>query len=157
LLPDMNVIQLDRLSGENIALLSESMLGEVGREKKIISLLERETEGNAFFLVEVVRALAESAGQIQQIATMTLPTNVFAGGIQRIVTHRLERLDESDLQLLKFAAVAGRILDLELLRAVDLTSDLDAWLIRGANAAVLSMQERHWQFAHDKIREVLLA
>ena len=37
------------------------------------------TEGNVFFLIEVIRALAEEAGELRNIAMMTLPQSVFAG------------------------------------------------------------------------------
>ena len=41
-----------------------SMLGtELGRSPAIVSFLERETEGNAFFLVEAVRELAKACGE----------------------------------------------------------------------------------------------
>jgi hypothetical protein len=32
------------------------MLGEAGKQPQVVDLLERETEGNVFFLIEVVRA-----------------------------------------------------------------------------------------------------
>jgi len=43
------------------------MLGEAGRSADVLDLLERETEGNVFFIVEVVRALAEEAGGLFNI------------------------------------------------------------------------------------------
>ena len=56
----MRTIKLERLSRQTIGELSASMLGEdIGRQAQLIELLERESEGNVFFIVEVVRAVVE--------------------------------------------------------------------------------------------------
>ncbi|MCP5094324.1 MAG: AAA family ATPase [Chloroflexi bacterium] len=64
-LPGMQIISLPRLSADNMAELSAAMLGEIGQQPEVLALLQRETEGNAFFAVEVVRALAEEAGRLK--------------------------------------------------------------------------------------------
>src|SRR5581483_10068675 len=76
-LPEMRVINLKRLSPDAITELSRSMLGAGGTQPQIVNLLQHETEGNPFFLVEVVRALAEEAGRLDKIGEMTLPKEVF--------------------------------------------------------------------------------
>ena len=58
----------------------------------IAELLQREAEGNTFFLIEVVRTLAEQAGRLEDIKAMALPNRVFAGGVQEIVQRRLQYL-----------------------------------------------------------------
>jgi tetratricopeptide (TPR) repeat protein len=158
-LADMQKIRLRRLSDEQIIELSESMLGEVGHDPEIVKLLQEETEGNVFFLVEVVRALAEEAGQLNKIATMTLPAHVYAGGMQRVVHRRLDRLRPEQRPLLELAAVLGRQLDLEVLEAADIgaSTDLEYWLMECADAAILDVHEGYWRFAHDKLREGLLS
>ncbi len=156
-LPEMQVLKLKRLATDEIARLSASMLGhEVGRQERIVDMLTRETEGNVLFIVEVVRALAESAGHLDKVGTITLPTNIFAGGIRQIVRHQLSRLPESAHALLQIAAVAGRQLDLAVLRAVNPQADLESWLVVCASAAVLEVQGSDWRFAHDKLREGIL-
>ncbi len=115
-LPDMQIMSLNRLSPDETTELSESMLGETGNRPHVMDLLQRETEGNVFFLVEVVRALAEDAGRISDVGRETLPETVFAGGVQQVVQRRLSRVPESAQPLLKLAAVAGRQLDLAVLR-----------------------------------------
>jgi serine/threonine protein kinase/tetratricopeptide (TPR) repeat protein len=156
-LPGMRVMKLDRLDDADIAALSESMLGQAGRQATVLNLLQRETEGNVFFLVEVVRALAEEAGQLGSVGTMTLPAQVFAGGVQRIVERRLGRVPADAYPLLQIAAVIGRQLDLAVLRAADPDRNLDPWLAACADAAVLEVRDERWQFAHDKLREGVLA
>lgn len=155
-LPEMRLLKLERLDESSIAALSESMLGEAGRQPQVLELLRRETEGNAYFMVEVVRALAEEAGQLDQIGAATLPEQVFAGGIKVVVRRRLERVPESARYLLEIAAVAGRELDLKLLRDIEPEVLLDNWLTACANAAVLDVQDDRWRFTHDKLRETIL-
>jgi tetratricopeptide (TPR) repeat protein len=166
-LPGTNFLKLERLDAQGIAELSASMLDAAGRRQHVIELLQHETEGNPFFLVEVVRALAEEAGHLDQVGQATLPPNIFTGGVQQLVRRRLNRVPGMYQPLLRLAAVAGRMLDLDLLRVIkqnDPTTrlfeadfDLESWLQACANAAVLEIQEDRWRFAHDKLREGLLS
>lgn len=182
-LPDMTLLKLDRFSENSIRLLSESILGEAGAQTAVVNLLQKETEGNAFFLVEVVRALAEEAGRLSDIVHMTLPKHIVAGGIQQIIRRRLNQVPDSARPLLKLAAVAGRQIDVKILQALNAVSPsgdakrttsmwkittgewqrptpeilLDSWLTVCSNAAVLDVVDGGWRFAHDKLRETLLA
>jgi tetratricopeptide (TPR) repeat protein len=164
-LPDTHEMKLARLTEAEIAELSAAMLGEAGQRPDVVNLLQRETEGNVFFLVEVVRALAEEAGRLNDIGRMTLPQQVFAGGVEQIIRRRLGHVPTAAQPLLKLAAVAGRQLDLAILQhladrqeGVLLPAiDLENWLTGCAEAAVLEVQERQWRFAHDKLRETLVA
>lgn len=161
-LPGMQVMLLDRLTPEQVAELSAAMLGETGRQPEVVNLLQSETEGNVFFVVEVVRALAQSAGgELSQIGAVTLPSSVFAGGMKQIVARRLNRVPPDDHALLKVAAVIGREIDTQLLRTLAPNVDIDRWLLICADAAVLEIADRtgqhdRWRFAHDKLREALL-
>ena len=156
-LPAMRVLEVPRLGAEEMARLSESMIGEAGRAPQVVELLQRETEGNPFFLVEVVRALAEEAGQLDRIGAEPLPERVFAGGVRELIQRRLDQVPASARELLRLAAVVGRHLDLEVLRASAPEVDLTRWLEDCAGAAVLDVADRRWRFAHDKLREGTLA
>lgn len=153
----VELIRLARLSPGAIAELSGSMLGEMGRKPRVLELLQRETEGNVFFLVEVVRTMAEEAGGLGDVGRTSLPETVFAGGVQKIVRRRFARVREADRPLLRLAAVAGRELDLDVLRYAAPDVDLGTWLTTCANVAVLEPLGQRWRFSHDKIREALLA
>lgn len=156
-LPSLRLLTLSRLDPSAIATLSAAMLGETGRQEPVLDLLQRETEGNVFFLIEVVRALADEAGRLEDIGSRTLPQAVFAGGMRRILNRRLNRIPFEDMPLLQTAAVAGRELDLNLIRAVAGPGyDVQAWLLRCADAAVLEVYDDTWRFAHDKLRASLI-
>ncbi|MAT97813.1 MAG: hypothetical protein CL608_11770 [Anaerolineaceae bacterium] len=160
LLPLMNEMPLNRLSPAEITELSTSMLGYVGDNPEVLALLQRETEGNAFFLVEVVRALAEEAGRLNAIGQTPLPRQLFPQGIQTIVQRRLARVPDDAVPLLVGTAVAGRQIDLTLLPLVANTTNthipLETWLATCAEAAVLELFSGSWRFAHDKLRAGIL-
>ncbi|MEM7538534.1 MAG: protein kinase, partial [Chloroflexota bacterium] len=161
LLPEMTYFPLERLSSQAMAELSVAMLGEAGKREDIQTLLQRETEGNAFFAVEVVRSLADSAGHLGNIAAMVLPKQILTNGIRDIVEQRLNRLPTQARQLLTKVAVAGREVDVSLMSVLNarLNGGLDIekeWLSLCADAAVLEFRNQHWQFNHDKIREGIL-
>ncbi len=161
-LPWMHPIRLERLAEPAIAELSASMLGAAGRQAPVVELLRRETEGNAFFLVEVVRALAEEAGRLGDVGRTTLPEKVFTGGVQQVIRRRLGRVPDDARPLLNLAAVAGRQLDEGMLKhLIGVRTDgalaLDNWLTACANAAVLDRHDGRWRFSHDKLRETVLA
>lgn len=153
-LPGTQVLKLQRLAKTEVAALSASMIGESELRPDIVDLLHKETEGNVFFLIEVMRFLAESSGALSEVGKHTLPSRVFAGGMRAVVERRLQRVPEPAQPLLRLAAVAGRQLDLAMLQAA--IPDAASWLLPCADAAVLEIVEQRWQFAHDKLRERLL-
>ncbi|MBK8430405.1 MAG: protein kinase [Chloroflexi bacterium] len=163
-IPAMRQLKLGRLAREDIETLAVAMLGqEVGQQADLLDMLERETEGNAFFIVEVVRLLAEEAGQLNLVGNMDLPRSVFTGGIRTVVDRRLNAVPRGDRRLLSVAAIAGRQLNLLVLNRImrqrhpDLGhKSFEEWLTTCATAAVLAVKDQEWYFAHDKLREGLL-
>jgi len=131
-------------------------LGKAGKQPKVIELLQRETEGNAFFLVEVVRALAEEAGRLDRVGDLALPENILTGGIEQVLDRRLHLVAPEDYPLLEFAAAAGRQVDRAILQTHNPHVNLDRWLTAGLSVAVFDVQEDRWRFSHEKLRERLL-
>jgi len=156
-LPGMNLLKLKRLDAQGIEEVLSSIVGSAQRNPSLIDLLERETEGNMYFLLEVVGALAEEAGELARIPTMPLPERVVTGGVQAIIERRLEHVPASDRPLLNLAAVAGRQLDLTVLKKLQPNIDFDEWLSDAAEAAVLVVEEETWSFAHNKVRDRIVA
>jgi hypothetical protein len=150
------LIKLNRFTSEGIAALSASMLGAVGQRPEVLEYLYRHTEGNALFVIEVVRALAEQAGQLESIGKELLPETLLPDGMERLIARRLDPLLDFERRLLELAAVAGRRIELQLLGDSEPTTDLPSWLETCANAGIIEAQQEAWQFSHDKIREWLL-
>ncbi|MEM7535291.1 MAG: protein kinase, partial [Chloroflexota bacterium] len=150
-------LPLQRLTENEMDTLSVAMLGDVGERENVQQLLRRETEGNAFFAVEILRALAEEMGSLQDIGDMVLPETLLPDGIQTIVQRRLERIPKADQALLQMAAIAGRVLDMKVLASLHTQPISEQWLATCTDASVLDVVEDTWQFQHAKIREGLLA
>lgn len=155
-LPGCELISLQRLSGTEIEALSAAMLGERQVPPGLATFLERETEGNVYFVVEVMRTLAQSAGGLGSLNQVTLPTRIFADGMRTVLGQRMARLALDDQPMLRLAAVMGRVLDLKLLKAINRYVNYDRWLLRCQEAALLEVHEGHWRFSHDKVRDAIL-
>jgi DNA-binding NarL/FixJ family response regulator len=122
--------------------------------------VHRQTDGNPFFVTEVVRLLA-SQGRLghAQAGSPVLAAGL-PEGVKAVVAERLGRLSDGCRRVLEVAAVLGR--DFEL-RALQPASGLDAYrlleLLEEAEAArVVRAVEGglgRWRFAHALVREVL--
>lgn len=158
-LPALRSIQLERLQGDVVRRLVNSMLGPAGESPQLLEFLLRQTEGNAFFLVEVLRTLAKETNRLADVCRIELPEHILTGGMAQILHRRLSQVPESGLSLLRFAAVAGRQIDPKVLSLASGEPDIHGWLMTCANAAVIEPQEGQdtWQFAHDKLRERALS
>ncbi len=155
-IPGIEYLELDRLGEDAISELSVAMLGQAGKDIQIIEFLDRETEGNPFFLVETVRALAEQAGDLRGIGKMDLPEKIFSGGVHEIVQRRIRNVNKKMLPLLNYAAISGRQVDLPVLNNLREDIVLDEWIRDCSESAVLEMSGGNWRFSHDKLRETLL-
>ncbi|MBC8172245.1 MAG: protein kinase, partial [Anaerolineae bacterium] len=114
-LAGMQLMKLQRFDQTMTVALSRAMLGQAGQDPSLVNLLHRETEGNAFFIVEVLRALADHSGSLGSILDATLPRHVYAGGVQEVVSRRLARVPAEFQPVLRLLAVIGRQVDLQLL------------------------------------------
>ena len=157
-LPDtVHTIKLERFTDQAIIDLCKSMLGDISNQTEVVDFLKRETEGNAYFLVEIVRALAEEAGRLEAISTVELPLHIFTGGITQIIQRRLNAVPTPYHKLLKLAAVSDREIDLSLMEELVQEIPLNLWLSTCNDAAVLEIKENKWRFTHDKLRTTLIS
>ncbi|MFZ4829162.1 MAG: ATP-binding protein, partial [Phototrophicaceae bacterium] len=164
-LPLMERIHLKRLTGEEIKELSVAMLGEGGSNPALQELLIRETDGNTFFVVEVVRALAENAGPLGMFAnsqSLTIPRSLSVARIESVLRRRLRHVPYWGRDLLNLTAVLGRVIDVLELQTAKMhlhyvpNETLESWFTACSAVNVLDIQDNVWQFAHDKLRETLL-
>lgn len=156
-LPHMTHLSLERLSMTEISTLSESMLGDKAKgNTQLIHRIHRETEGNALFVIEIIRTLAHESGSIDQIDWANLPETIFAHSIAEIVSWRIDKLSIETRHLLSLAAVIGREIDFKILEQYNKSIDIDDWLMICAETSVLKIVNGRWYFAHEKIRENLL-
>ena len=159
------LIALQRHSGDEVTALLEALGGEPP-PAGVVAAIYAETDGNAFFVEEMFRHLAETGALLDEqgrfradlsVAELDVPHNV------RLVTgRRLDRLGGATQRLLTAAAVLGRRCDL---RVLDHVADLgDAELLDAVEEAErarlvhteLTGGEVHLWFAHELIRQTLL-
>jgi hypothetical protein len=153
-LPAMQSLRLGRFDQAGIERLCLSILGPEGQDAALIERVTRETEGNTYFIVEVLRALAEESGGLSEIGRRALPERILAGGVEQVLARRLSRVPAEARPLLDMAAVAGRYLDLAVLSRN--APHIDALVQACAEAGVLEVYEQRWRFGHDKLRERVL-
>ena len=157
-LPFMQVIALQRLGEGAIAELARAMLGSEAAHPALARFLHEQTEGNVFFLVEMIRKLADelesnAAGRMDMNA---LAQHVLTGGIRNVVQRRLAQVGAAAMEPLRAAAIMGRNIDLRALAQQYPQLNLQEWLTDCGAAAVLGAHDAQWRFSHDKLREVLL-
>ncbi len=155
-LPDAHHLILSRFSEAEITQLCSAMLRISEDETDVMEFLSRETEGNAFFLVEVIRAVAEEAGGLGRIGEAKVQAGILTSGMQDILRRHIDRLPASYHVLLQYAAVIGRQVNEPLLRHIFPEADIQQWLYAAESAAILTADGMHWQFGHDKLREAVL-
>jgi len=154
--PAASLLTLRRMSFSEMAKLGELMIGAAALQPAVIDLLQRESEGIPFFLVEVVRELADRSGSRGGIGDRALPERVVTGGIQSSIRRRLERVDAPTTRILESAAVIGRDIDRSLIESLHPEIYFEPWAERCSRAALIDMEQQKWRFSHDKVREQLL-
>jgi tetratricopeptide (TPR) repeat protein len=157
----MTRIVLRRFGAEDTGAQLTALLGE-DVTPDFADAVYRETEGNPFFVEEVLKALIEQ-GSIRreggswkrcEIADLLIPQSV-----KEAIGNRLDRVSPACNDILRSAAVVGKTFSFEELVAAVGGEDEDALLdaLDEATSAQLVVAERGetFSFTHDKIREVL--
>ncbi len=140
------------LDAHSLAELAAGTIGPAGRSPSLIQMLVRESEGNPFFAVEVLRAAVERSGGWDRIGTTPLPEQLLVGGVRAVVARRLHRLSLAGRELIEVAAVTGRDLDPELLQRVVPSADWNAFLEEAARHGLIEPRAGRWSFMHDQLR-----
>jgi class 3 adenylate cyclase/tetratricopeptide (TPR) repeat protein len=158
-------LSLVGLDSSGVAAFMERAAGHsLGHEVLALArAIHEETEGNPFFVREVVRHLAET-GVLEQHEgrwATRLPVEALGipEGVREVVGRRLARLAEGTNAALRVAAVVGVEFDLAVLQAAG-SFDEDALLsaLEEAIAARLMSETRvagRYRFAHALVRDTL--
>ena len=125
-----------------------------------VQALCRETEGNPFFIEEIVRHLVDSGVRSEDAGAHSLETLGLPDDVRVVISRRLERLDASSIEWLRVAAVIGRDFDAELLeRVLDLEEERFLGALEAALDAGLVTESPgdpgRYSFSHALIRETL--
>jgi hypothetical protein len=155
-IPGMTLLALRRLNVRYISELTQQILGAAGELPIVNALLFRETEGNLYFLLEVMRTLAEQVGDVGMIGIKTLPEQLFAGGINDAVNRRLDRVPEDEQDLMLLAALLGIRVQRPLLERMAAPTVIERWLLHAAEISVLEVLDGDWFFAHERLHAGVL-
>ena len=150
------------LTGLDAAATVELIGGWVGEEAgpELAAQVRAETEGNPFFIEEVLRDLVEGGelvrrdGRWRADGALRVPESV-----REVIGRRVERLPDSAVAVLEAAAVLGRDFDLQVLVASGVLPR-DA-LLDGLEEAERAQLVRplpgvgRWAFSHALVREAL--
>ncbi|MDQ6777707.1 MAG: AAA family ATPase, partial [Actinomycetota bacterium] len=122
--------------------------------------LYEETEGNPFFIEEIVRHLADSGVEAATAGAHELRAIGLPDDVQEVITRRLARLGDDALETLRVAAVIGRDFDAGLLeRVLDLDEERFFAALEEAQSAGLIAEApsspEGYAFAHALVRETL--
>ena len=133
----------------------------------VAQAVHRETGGNPFFVVEILRHLAESDAIVQDgsgqyalrgsLADFSLPSSV-----REVVGRRVSRLSEDAVRVLSVAAVIGQEFDLEVLASVSEADEdvlLDLLDAAGSAALVRELDDPpgRYRFSHALVQSSLYA
>lgn len=157
--PAFERIPLGGLSPADVrALLEATSEHDLGADGLALAdLVDRETEGNPFFIHEILRHLVETGGMRRhdEFEALGLPE-----GVREVIGRRLARLSEEAGGVLTIGAVIGREFALDALeRTVDLGTDRLLEVLEEALAAHLieEVPERpgRYRFSHALVRETV--
>jgi len=157
----MHHMILPRMNIEQIGEISQSILGKFRTPANVVELLMKETEGNPFFVTEVMRALGQETQRLDDITEMAIPNSIVAGGINQILRRRIQHV--SDQHTLQFAAIIGRQIDELVLKQIQTNmgdkdnTQLEKFLINASDFGVIEISDNQWRFSHDKLRELILS
>jgi tetratricopeptide (TPR) repeat protein len=156
-LSGMTHIPLGRLDETAVKILSTAILGEGGTSDELVQAIQQHSEGNAFFITETIRAIADEQGSLEKVKMAEIPEVVFTGNMQDLMRRRLRQVDPQYAPIQTLAAIFGREIDTQLLAHSHDVTRVAAWLSHAAEYGVVGIQENNWRFAHDKLRETLIA
>ncbi len=163
-IPGVDRVPLAGLDEDEVLSFMESAGGHVLEEdgRELATLLWHETEGNPFFLQEVLLHLAESGAIVQDggrwVATRSISEAGVPEGVRDVIGRRLSMLDDDTNEVLRAAAVLGQEFDLGLLAVLtdrDAMSLLDVLEEPTQRGLLVESGVDRYRFAHGLIRQTL--
>lgn len=159
----VGTLELKTFSHEEVDQLVSGMLTVDVVPGELIQQLHKRSQGNAFFAVELLKALMESGALYLdqegawQIEPEKLAAEYVPQTVKAVVLTRLRRLSRSSRDLLDLISTRTRAFDTDFLeqaigrRKEDLITSLEELL----KTHFVMEKESHYEFRHDLIREVI--
>ncbi len=155
-------IELERLEEIHVDDMLTSLLGETFFTDEFKKQLYRETEGNPFFIVELIRMLVEEKTIEKKddvwILTKGLKEANIPSKVHDVIVRRLNRVKEEGREILDYAAVIGEEFNSDVLvKTTELNKMnlLKQLRILEQNHKLIRSIGKNYKFDHAKIKEVL--
>jgi class 3 adenylate cyclase/tetratricopeptide (TPR) repeat protein len=155
-------IALMPLAEDHSRVLLDNLVGDL--PEAVRNLILRKTEGNPFFIEEVIRGLIAEGTLVKDardgvwrlarpVAALTLPDT-----IQGVIVARIDRLEEGVKRVLKLAAVIGRSFFLRILQAIAEAGDaVESGLAQLEDADLVRVRQQlpelEYIFKHGLVQE----
>ncbi len=160
-----STIEIHRLNHAEIPLMVSNLLGVENIPNDFTDLIYNETEGNPYFIKEVLRSLIEEGALSVKDDKLQLNISpeeiVIPTSIKELINLRLQRLEDEYIDVMEYAAVIGNEFDLELLE--NITEIPETKLIKilsklTESKFIIDIQGSKtlgWKFTHNKTHEVI--
>jgi tetratricopeptide (TPR) repeat protein len=158
-----NLVELDRLECKDVKQLLKTRLGLDEIPQGFTNEIFTQTEGNPFFIEEVMRSLEEEGaihlhGDRYDIDTMkefNIPSS-----IKDLIDLRISRLDKDSMDTIRHASVIGREFDFDILKkTTGLNQERLISTLENLENKKLIMprfeDEEEYRFSHSMIRDVI--
>jgi tetratricopeptide (TPR) repeat protein len=158
-------INLNRFDENVTSLMVESMLKKKDIPKTFTDKLFQESEGNPFFIEEVVKSLVNEG--LIDLKNYTWETKFdpakihIPGTIKDVIGRRIDRLDEGTKAILRYASVIGNQFTFETLHLTSgineesLIDSIDALIAANMIHENIQSRSESYKFDHTQIREVI--
>ncbi len=157
-------LMLRDLSPSEAQSMMQSLLQTRDVPEALIDFVNSKTEGNPFYIEEVVNSLIESSTLVRengkwlmgkQLDALSVPST-----IQGIILARLDRLDSVSKRTIQEASVMGRIFDLDVLKRItiygnSLMTSVDKLESLDLVRARLGRQKTEYVFKHALTQDVV--
>ncbi|MGD9131156.1 MAG: DUF2791 family P-loop domain-containing protein [Candidatus Bathyarchaeota archaeon] len=152
-------IKLSSLNETSVSKMAENMIGG-SLQEEFAEKLAKESRGNALFVVESLRMLAERKGLVQENNRWRLAVDELGipSKIKDIILRRLAVLNYAQRRVLDAASVIGEKFDLELLSIVlglDSLEVLETLNIIANSTSLVCAEGNFYRFDHARSRETL--
>jgi tetratricopeptide (TPR) repeat protein len=158
-------VRLTRFNEECTTQMIESLVGKQGLPNGFAKVLYKESEGNPFFVEEVLRSLVNE-GIIDIASYKWAAQNDFSqiripGTVRDVIARRIDTLDDETKAILKVASVIGNSFTFDLLYKI---SDVEEEKVIDAIDASIAVNIIHedssssdekYKFDHALIREII--
>lgn len=158
-------ILLERFDEKCTTFMIESLVGRQGLPNEFIKILYKESEGNPFFIEEVLKSLVneglidvDSYRWDPKIDTSQIR---IPGTISDVIARRIEKLENGTKAILRCASVIGNSFTFELLHRISEASEeavvdaIDASIAANIIHEDPTSSEERYKFDHALIREVI--